>query len=198
MTTKKVRSRPFWSETSTLRTLCARQASWSQRDATALEAVLYRRFVQDRQQATAVRPRGTGRMLLARRSVRSKIAFNSVSMPTEAISMHDSDRCCIPGASQNKYKSQSSSATEHLSSSSDQIQVQTPDEAYIVRQLVPANCASRSKKGNELTETCLVHRRSYPKTCFFSFRKGKSVRAPDVATRHRSQKHVRHRSGQFL
>ena len=38
---------------------------------------------------------------------------------------------------------------------------------------MPSNSATRSKKRNELTETCLVHCRSYLKKCFFlSFRKG--------------------------
>ena len=56
-------------------------------------------------------------MLLTRRSVRSRIAFNSVSMPKEAISRHVFFyRCCIPGASQKNRKSQSFSAAEHLSS----------------------------------------------------------------------------------
>ena len=101
------------------------------RNATAGGAVLYRRFVQDRQRRllshfggqlrasdvahssasdatwqedNAPSHRSEGHegffskvalkghcpfMLLARRSVRSKIAFSSVSMPTEAISRHD-------------------------------------------------------------------------------------------------------------
>ena len=163
-------------------------------NATALRAVLYRRFVQDRQrhslshyggqlarqrcrsfqrqlcgkktthQATAVRPRGTKRMLLARRSVHSKIAFSRVSMPTEAISRHDVFTVVaflVPSQKKHKKNSNHLKQRSTLAASSFLIKFKfkTPDVAYTVRQLVPADRATRLKKGNGIGVLTLT-------TCF--------------------------------